>query len=233
MEPPPIPPERDASAGGDDFWISVQIDPAYEDLLDADHLQRLALFTLLQEGHRETLEVGIIITNDQEIHTLNKQYLAHDYPTDVLSFGAGTAVGERPTPAGADPEDDGEGAEQDTVGATDYVTEGYEGDQEESGAVLPDADEPEEDTASSGAAGPAVAFVTPPGWPVYLGDVVISYDTAAAQAADYGHPPAAEVDVLLVHGLLHLLGYDDQAPAAHDEMHARQAALLAAFAASI
>jgi len=43
-----------------------------------------------------------------------------------------------------------------------------------------------------------------------LGDVVISVDTARRQAAERGLTLAAEADRLLVHGLLHLLGYDHE-----------------------
>jgi len=41
-----------------------------------------------------------------------------------------------------------------------------------------------------------------------LGDVIISVETAGRQASDRGHSLAREVRVLLVHGVLHLLGYD-------------------------
>ena len=41
-----------------------------------------------------------------------------------------------------------------------------------------------------------------------LGDVVISVDTAQRQAAMHGHSLETELEVLLVHGVLHLLGYD-------------------------
>ncbi|MDQ2807522.1 MAG: rRNA maturation RNase YbeY [Chloroflexota bacterium] len=205
----------------DNYWISVQIDPAFSALLNTDHLHALATHTLLAEGRRDPLEVGITITDDKEIHTLNKQYLDHDYPTDVLSFGADAAVaeGDSAPAAGAD-------TARPPVPATDYVTEGYEGDEEESGAEQP---LPGDDAAPQPPTATPVAFVTPPDWPTYLGDVVISYETAAAQAGDYSHSPAAEVDVLLVHGLLHLLGYDDQTPQAHDQMHARQDAIVLSF----
>ena len=43
-----------------------------------------------------------------------------------------------------------------------------------------------------------------------LGDVVISVDTARRQAAAHGHSVAREGERLLVHGLLHLLGYDHE-----------------------
>ena len=44
--------------------------------------------------------------------------------------------------------------------------------------------------------------------PDSLGDIAISYDTCAAEAADAGKPMADHVTHLVVHGLLHLLGYD-------------------------
>jgi rRNA maturation RNase YbeY len=63
-----------------------------------------------------------------------------------------------------------------------------------------------------------------------LGDVVISVDTARRQAAALGHSLAAEGDRLLVHGLLHLLGYDHErsAPEAR-RMQRQERALLRAL----
>lgn len=43
-----------------------------------------------------------------------------------------------------------------------------------------------------------------------LGDVVISVDTAMRQAQEYGNTLHGEIALLIVHGVLHLLGYDDQ-----------------------
>lgn len=63
--------------------------------------------------------------------------------------------------------------------------------------------------------------------PVTLGDVVISVDTAARQAAEQGHPLARELRVLLVHGLLHLLGHDHHTPAEAARMRAEEERLLA------
>jgi len=236
MPAQPIPPEPAARPptleSADNYWISVQVGAPYEAELDVDRMHRLACFVLEAEGRRESLEVGVTVTDDAEIHTLNRDYLGHDYPTDVLSFGAGSGPSAEAPPPDA-PE---EGVEADIVPATEYVVEGYEGDLAPGGADLPlvepDESEQTEGADSDSAQAAAVQFVTPPGWPRYLGDVVISYDTAAAQAGDYGHSPAAEVDVLLVHGLLHLLGYDDQAPEDRAHMHARQDELLAAFAQS-
>ncbi len=43
-----------------------------------------------------------------------------------------------------------------------------------------------------------------------LGEIIISFPYARRQAAEHGHPPRTEVALLLVHGLLHLLGYDHE-----------------------
>jgi probable rRNA maturation factor len=60
-----------------------------------------------------------------------------------------------------------------------------------------------------------------------LGDVVISIPTAARQAAERGHSTAREVQVLLIHGFLHLLGYDHGDDEEEAEMEAAAAKLLA------
>jgi probable rRNA maturation factor len=51
-------------------------------------------------------------------------------------------------------------------------------------------------------------FVTAPEAEAYLGDVIISYPRAQAQAEAAGHPVEAELQLLVVHGVLHLLGHD-------------------------
>ncbi len=66
----------------------------------------------------------------------------------------------------------------------------------------------------------------PPGMPRMLGDVVIAVPTALRQAAERGHSADAELGLLLIHGLLHLLGYDHDTAAKKKKMWARQAELL-------
>lgn len=51
-----------------------------------------------------------------------------------------------------------------------------------------------------------------PGEPAYLGDVIISYPRAQAQADSRGHPVSDELLLLVVHGVLHLLGHDHAEP---------------------
>ena len=79
-----------------------------------------------------------LLADDAELLRLNRQFLEHDYPTDVLSF-----------PSGGSP------------------------------------DEP-------------------------LGELAISLDRASAQARELGHGLETEVEILLLHGVLHLLGMDHQ-----------------------
>lgn len=103
---------------------------------------------LLEEAARAALDLSaapdadltILLTGDEEIRALNRDFLGHDYPTDVLSFPA---------------------------------------------------DEPDPETGRR-----------------YLGDVVISLPRAIEQAAARGHTVEAEAQLLVVHGVLHLLGHD-------------------------
>ena len=60
----------------------------------------------------------------------------------------------------------------------------------------------------------------------YLGDIAISYDTAKRQAHDAGWRIADEIDLLAVHGILHLLGYDDVTPRKRAKMWKRQEEIL-------
>lgn len=43
-----------------------------------------------------------------------------------------------------------------------------------------------------------------------LGDIAISVERAEAQASEFGHDTTTEIEVLLLHGVLHLLGYDHE-----------------------
>ena len=78
-----------------------------------------------------------MIARDAELRQLNRDFLKHDYATDVLSFPSGTDTGG-------------------------------------------------------------------------LGEIAISLDRARDQAAEHGHPVDAELQILMLHGLLHLLGMDHE-----------------------
>jgi probable rRNA maturation factor len=58
------------------------------------------------------------------------------------------------------------------------------------------------------AANEGPVFILPDDQPPYLGDVIISLETAQHQAIEVGHSLERELALLVVHGCLHLLGYD-------------------------
>ncbi|HEY2595785.1 MAG TPA: rRNA maturation RNase YbeY [Chloroflexota bacterium] len=65
-------------------------------------------------------------------------------------------------------------------------------------------------------------FVLPEGEPVNLGDVVIAYPRAVAQADEYGHSVEREIAYLVAHGVLHVLGYDHEDEAEREHMRDRE-----------
>jgi probable rRNA maturation factor len=69
-------------------------------------------------------------------------------------------------------------------------------------------------------------FVTPPDGAVHLGEVILSYPQAFMQAEEHRHPVKKEVAILVIHGMLHLLGYDHDAPEPEQRMKAREAEIL-------
>jgi probable rRNA maturation factor len=72
---------------------------------------------------------------------------------------------------------------------------------------------------------------TPPDMPAVLGDVVLCPSVAHAQAPRFGRTPHQELQLLTVHGLLHLLGMDHADPDQEREMFGLTDELLASFAA--
>lgn len=59
-----------------------------------------------------------------------------------------------------------------------------------------------------------------------LGDVVVSAERAAAQAPRHRHTTERELMLLVIHGVLHLLGYDDTTPRRAERMRRRQHEIL-------
>ncbi|MFZ0548509.1 MAG: rRNA maturation RNase YbeY [Candidatus Promineifilaceae bacterium] len=112
------------------------------------------------------VSLSLLLTDDEQMRQLNRDFAGLDEPTDVLSFPIG------------------------------------EGDN-----GLPDGMLPDE------LAG-------------YLGDIAISMMKAERQAEKGGHPLTAELQLLTVHGVLHLLGHDHYNPEEKDVMWAAQKAIL-------
>ena len=74
-----------------------------------------------------------------------------------------------------------------------------------------------------------VAIVAEEGMPTVLGDILISVETAARQAGEYGHDFKREIGFLALHGFLHLLGYDHMTEEEETKMFGRQKEILASF----
>jgi probable rRNA maturation factor len=114
--------------------------PTGESPVDEALLEKAAFTTLEVSGAALESELTIVISDDAQLHALNRQFLGIDAPTDVLSFPSGDT----------DPDSDA----------------------------------------------------------VYLGDIIISLQRAQTQASAGDHPLEHELQLLVVHGVLHLLGHD-------------------------
>lgn len=90
---------------------------------------------------------------------------------------------------------------------------------------IPDCVEDEEGNAVQAEA-TIPAFVTPDEMATNLGDIAISWPTVQRQASAAGHSATHELLFLLCHGVLHLVGYDDQTEAGYTEMVRLQTAIL-------
>ena len=69
-------------------------------------------------------------------------------------------------------------------------------------------------------------FVVPPDGVLHLGEVVISYHQAVIQAEEHRLPVKKEVAILIIHGVLHLLGYDHDKPELERQMRAKEKEIL-------
>lgn len=139
------------------YDITVELTVEAPDL-DVQALGVLAQRVMDGEHVAEGSGISILVTDDEEVRQLNRQFLGIDEPTDVLSF----------------PDDDSDG--------------------------FPAGDEAP-----------------------YLGDIAIALPTATRQAQEHGHSLDAEVAHLLVHGILHLRGYDHvDNPVEEAKMRARE-----------
>lgn len=75
--------------------------------------------------------------------------------------------------------------------------------------------------------------VVDPGEPIAIGDVIIAPEVAEAQATEYGHTVEEELNLLVVHGVLHLLGYDHEADDEATAMQERERVILSAWANAV
>ncbi|MCZ6602050.1 MAG: rRNA maturation RNase YbeY [Planctomycetota bacterium] len=121
-------------------------------LLDRSELQAAARRALESEGSKK--EVSLVYVDNEKIRELNRDYLGHDWETDVIAF-------------------------------------------------------PLEDDADA-----------------LLGEVIVSTEVAIAEAAKRKRTPMEEVLLYTVHGVLHLLGYDDHTPEDTKRMRRKEAEII-------
>ena len=138
--------------------IEISYSPALEKKFDERLIKSTILTALENQAAPKDATLSILLTDDEQIRSLNRDYRGFDAPTDVLSF----EVHER------DPE-----------------------------------------TGS-----------------LYLGEIIVSMPYAAKQALQNDHPLEAEIQLLVVHGILHLLGHDHAENEEKTIMWAAQAKIL-------
>jgi probable rRNA maturation factor len=148
--------------------INVLIEDGVDVEPEADWLQKVVEATLQAENVPATAEISLVITGQERIQELNREYRLQDRPTDVLSFSM------------------------------------QENREEEEPA----------------------AFIGPPDGLLHLGEVIISYPQAVIQAQERGHSIRKEMAILIVHGVLHILGYDHEQPEKEPAMTTREKEIL-------
>jgi len=166
---------------------------AIEHVLDSCGVELVVKNTLLAAGVTEPAILTLLITNDDAIRDLNRQYRQQDKATDVLSF----PLLDKPL----------------VNAPADQLWMTPEGEEEDRAAQE----------------GNRPVFMTPPELPTNLGDIVISWPTVLRQASEAGHSPKYELLYLISHGVLHLIGYDDQSEAGYSAMVNIQQSVLEAM----
>jgi rRNA maturation RNase YbeY len=133
--------------------------------LSEDRL-RACVEALLETEGATLVDLSIVLTDHDTVHRLNREYLSHDYPTDVLSFSLRT------------PKEDADEASPIPVD----------------------------------------------------GEVYVDLDTAAERCAEFNATFEDEALRYVLHGVLHLVGYDDSTAAGREQMRAREDRYLRAAA---
>ena len=151
--------------------INVLVEEGIEIAPDFDWMQKVIETVLVADNAPPNVEISLVITNQERIQELNRDYRGKDQPTDVLSFSM---------------------SEQKV----------------------------EEDP---------VAFIGPPDGLIHLGEVIISYPQALLQAAESGHSIKQEMATLIIHGVLHIQGYDHEKPEMEPAMKAKESQMLSAL----
>ncbi len=87
-------------------------------------------------------------------------------------------------------------------------------------------DEPTDVLAFPMLPGVSSPFVQPPDGVLHFGEVIISYPQAVIQAKEHRHSVKREIAILIIHGVLHLLGYEHDKPELERQMRAKEKEIL-------
>lgn len=174
--------------------------------LDEEQIAEVISATLERLQVDDSVEVSVLITTDAEIRDLNREFRNIDQPTDVLSF----PVQDEPlitAPADELWQEHEDHEHHDTLMAEELPDGASSVEEDESDDVEEWVDFEDFDGLD-------------------LGDIAISHEALARQAKEAGHSLGYECAYLLAHGVLHLVGYDDQSEAGYKAMVAHQEAIL-------
>jgi probable rRNA maturation factor len=187
--------------------------------LGEEDLLRVALLTLERVRVSESVEISVLVTDDEGLHELNRDFRGKDETTDVLSFPL-LAV-----PLVEAPADELWQQNDDDSGDDAAQLEQWPDSADHGAASLTDSDDDEvNDTGDDSDDGNDDYDEDEE--PLHLGDIAISRDAVVRQAAAAGHSVPWECAYLFAHGLLHLMGYDDSTDAGYRAMVAHQEAVL-------
>ncbi len=177
-----------------------------QSLLAVDHDRlRAAIARVLAAERIASAEISLALVDDAEIRRVNREFLGHDYATDVISFRLNDeAVEIRVAGVGASPPPD---AKAFSDAGAPHLAGGR------------DARTPATHFERSTCSAP----------PHLEGELIVSTETALREAAAHGWTPADELLLYVVHGLLHLCGYDDLTDEARPVMRAREREVLAGW----
>lgn len=174
-------------------------------------IEELTRFVLQAEEVPAFAEVSVSFVTDDEIAQLNERYRGKQGPTDVLSFECDGLDD--------DPFDD-------PFFALEAGEEGLAGDED----ALSSGDETATAAETELAAAAAATATATAQVPFELGDVIVAPDVARRQTQLYGTTFEGEITLLVLHGLLHLCGYDHVEDNEAELMEARERELLGRWA---
>ncbi len=147
--------------------IDVLVDEGLDGCPQPEWLRNFVEQVLLMQKSSFDAELGLVITTQERVRELNRNYRGMDEPTDVLAFALSETCGTESTD-----------------------------------------------------------FVAPPDGILHLGEVIISYPQAVIQAKEHQHSVKREIAILIIHGVLHLLGYDHAEPEVERAMTAEEKKIL-------